>query len=94
MSTPWTRPVGSDPLGRQEGVQARAAAQVQHRLAGLQFGQGRGIATGKAEIGTFRQGGKFGVRVADALGDLVGAAAAAARGLGAAAAATNAGDLP
>ena len=67
MSTPMTRPVGPDLACGEEGVEAGAAAEVEHGLARLQRCDGLRVAAAQAEVGAFRHGGGLLGAVADAL---------------------------
>ena len=50
MSTPITRPVGADLPRGEEAVEAAAAAEVEHGLAGLQRGDRLRVAAAEAEV--------------------------------------------
>ena len=54
MSRPYALPVGPDPPRREQHVDAAAGAEVEHHLALVQLGQGRGVAA--AQRGQHRLG--------------------------------------
>ncbi len=77
----------TDPLRRQEAVEAGPRAEVDDHVAFLERGEGERIAAAEAEVGALRYSLQLGGRVAHRLGDLDrGHRTAAARGGRAAAA--------
>jgi hypothetical protein len=66
----------ADALGGEEAVEAGAAPEVEHRLAGLQGGDGLRIATAEPEVGAVRDARQIVRRVAEA--ETAGALRAAA----------------
>ena len=73
---------GAHLRGREQTVEAGAAAQIDHGLAGLQGGDGLRIAAAKAEIGALRHGGEVLRRIAHprGLADCIGGRRRAAAG--------------
>ena len=71
----------ADLAGRKEAIEPGAAAEIDHRLAGLQCGNRLRVAAAEAEIGAFWHRGELGIRIAHLAGFAarIGGRAAAGR---------------